>query len=61
MRRLKEIEEYVNENLKIKEFNSGKPEKKWKKYLEVPKKPTAPQHRIFRNLDILKSMLRGWF
>ena len=43
------------------EENKKLPESKQKAYLEVPKKPTAPQQRFFRNLDILKSMIRGWF
>ena len=29
--------------------------------LPVPIKPTRPMHRFFRNLDILKSMVRTWF
>ena len=41
--------------------NQTRSEKKQRKLLEVPKKPIPPQHRIFRNLDILKSMVRGWF
>lgn len=60
-KRVREIEEFIEANEKIKEFNKGKPENRMKKYLDIPKKPTPPQQRIFRNLDILKSMLRGWF
>jgi len=33
----------------------------FKKKLEIPKKPTRPMHRFYRNLDILKSMIRTWF
>lgn len=43
------------------EYNKGKPESKKRAYLDIPVKPFQPQHRFFRNLDILKSMLRGWF
>ncbi len=32
-----------------------------KKKLDIPKKPTRPMHRFYRNLDILKSMVRTWF
>lgn len=60
-KRVQEIEEFVRENEKIREFNKGKAESKKKGYLEIPQKPNPPQHRFFRNLDILKSMLRGWF
>lgn len=32
-----------------------------KSKLIVSKRPVRPMHRFFRNLDILKSMVRTWF
>lgn len=34
----------------------GRPKK-----LTIPKRPIKPMHRFYRNLDILKSMVRTWF
>ena len=48
-------------NVEIKEFNSKCLKKYIKKYLDVPKKPDHPVTRYFRDLAILKSMLRSWF
>lgn len=31
------------------------------KLLETGNPPEKPQHRFFRNIDILQSMIRGWF
>jgi hypothetical protein len=43
-------------NLEIAREKSKK-----KKELQVPRKPTRPMHRFYRNSDILKSMVRTWF
>lgn len=61
VKRNQEIEEFIDANYEIQAYNKNKPESKWKKYLEIPKRPLKPQQRVFRNLDILKGMLRGWF
>ena len=31
------------------------------KLLEIPQFPLEPQQRFFRNLDMLRGMIRGWF
>ena len=58
---MKQIEQFIQHNLEIMEENKKRPEEKQKAYLEVSKKPVPPQQRFFRNLDILRSMVRGWF
>lgn len=48
-------------NIEIKEFNSKCLKKYIKPFLEVPRKPPYPVTRYFRDLAILKSMLRSWY
>lgn len=55
-RKLQEIDEIIEVNSKI-QIESPKN----KSRIMVPKKPIRPIHRFFRNTDILKSMVRGWF
>lgn len=62
LKRVKELEEFRRENKETEKYNKKQSsKKKQKKYLELPKDPVRPQHRFFRNFDILKSMMRGWF
>lgn len=59
--KLKEIEEFKEMNKKISEYNKTALKKRQKPLLQVPKKPSPPSLRYFRNISFLKSMLRGWF
>ena len=59
--KLEEIEETKQMNEEIREFNSKCLKKYIKPLLEVPRKPPYPITRYFRDLPILKSMLRSWY
>lgn len=59
--RLEEIEDLKHANEQIRDFNKKALKKHQKKYLEVPKTPSYPITRYFRDIHILKSMARSWF
>ena len=60
-RKLQEIKEFEKMNEQIRIFNETALKKRQKEFLDVPKKPTIPQHRFFRDVSTLKNMVRGWF
>lgn len=62
LRRKEEIREFLATNEKIEKSNQKQSVERLKKsLLAVPKQTPKPLHRIFRNTDILKSMVRSWF
>ena len=48
-------------NEKIRKQNSKRPSYKQEKEILVGAKTAKPQTRVFRNLDILKTMVRAYF
>lgn len=57
--KLEEIEEYKDINRQIAEFNKTTIRKNQKKLLDVPPKPSFPTFRFFRDLMVLKGMVRS--
>jgi hypothetical protein len=58
---LGEIEDIKRMNDIIKDENTRLLKKRQRPLLIVPNQPVKPFYRFFRDLDILKSMLRSWF
>ncbi len=50
-----------NANIEIAEFNKKALKKNQKNYLNIPNVPPKPIGRYFRDIQILKSMVRTWF
>jgi hypothetical protein len=61
LNRLKGIEELKDIKKMVREYNLRKPANKRKAELDEPNEPPHPVMKVFRNLDILRGMVRGWF
>jgi len=48
-------------NIEIKEHNSKALKKNQKKYFDIPNIPPKPVTKYFRDIGILKGMLRSWY
>ena len=59
--KMEEIENIMKINQKIRNQNSKRPSYQQKKELVVSRKTPKPQTRVFRNLDLLKMMVRAYF
>jgi hypothetical protein len=59
--KLREIEELRKMNVEIAMFNKKAMKKHQKPMLVVPEEPCRPQCSYFRDLGILKTMVRSWF
>lgn len=59
--RLDEIADMKRMNIEIKQFNEKALKKHQKQYFDIPRAPPKPITKYFRDISILKSMLRSWY
>ena len=59
--KLEEIEDLKKYNIGIKEFNAKCLKKHIKEFVEIPRHPSFPVAHYYRDLYILKTMVRSWF
>ena len=59
--KLEDIENLKKMNQEIKEFNAKCLKKYIKPYVDIPKRPCFPVAHYYRDLYILKGMVRNWF
>jgi|JI6StandDraft_1071083.scaffolds.fasta_scaffold12750_11 hypothetical protein len=59
--RVDELYDHNRLNEEIRKLNKNLPVKQQKPLLDVSNVPRPPYYRYFRDLDILRGTIRGWF
>ena len=60
-KRMEELWDQKRLNEMIRQMNQKLPAKQQRPLMDLSKEPVKPHYRFFRDLDILRGNIRGWF